>query len=52
MFFGVTSEENDTANETVRKLHDIIFHGEEQQFEIFRLHHGINEYKKKKFQRI
>lgn len=47
LFFGVTSEENDTANETVRKLHDIIIRGEEQQFEIFRLHHGINEYKKK-----
>lgn len=40
------SEEIDTEKETIRTLHDIIVHGEEQQFEIYRSHYGTDTYEK------
>lgn len=36
LLVGVNRVENDTGEETIRKLHNIIVHGEEQQFEILR----------------
>lgn len=36
LLVGVNRVENDTGEETIRKLHNIIVHGDEQQFEILR----------------
>lgn len=45
----VNREENDTGKETIRKLHDIIVHGEEQQFEILRSKYSNDKYEKLNF---
>lgn len=45
LLVGVNREENDTEKETIRKLHDIIVHGEEQKLKILR-----SQYSKDKFE--
>lgn len=47
MLVGVNKEENDTGKETIRKLHDIIVHREEQQFEIW-----CSQYSKDKYEKL